>query len=240
MAATSRDAEGTATGDAPHAAGAPPRLRIDVWSDVICPWCAIGLAGLDQALDRSPVADRVDVVLRAFLLDPRARSRSPEEHVEAIARKYGTSPEAIHAQHAKMARLGAERGVELRFDRVRSGPTLDAHRLLARALRHGLQRDLERRMLRAVFTEGAAIDDHATLRRLAEEVGLDGGEVAAVLAGDAHRDDVEADLRAARDLDIMGVPAFVVGGGVLPGAQPPEVLLRLIERGVARLDAGAV
>lgn len=218
---------------------AAPRLRIDVWSDVVCPWCAIGLAGLDQALERSPVADRVDVVLHAFLLDPRARPRGPEEHVEAIARKYGTAPDAIHAQHARMARLGAERGLDLRFDRVRSGPTLDAHRLLARAGEHGLHRALERRMLRAVFTEGEAIDDHGTLRRLAEEVGVDGDEAAEVLAGDAHRDDVEADLRAARELDITGVPAFVVGGGVLPGAQPPEVLLRLIERGVARLDAAA-
>lgn len=216
-----------------------PRLRIDVWSDVVCPWCAIGLASLDQALERTPVADRVDVVLHAFLLDPHARPRSPEEHVEAIARKYGTTPAAIHAQHERIARLGAEHGLDMRFDRVRSGPTLDAHRLLARAARHGLQRDLERRMLRAVFTDGEAIDDHATLRRLAEEVGLDGDEAADVLAGAAHLDDVEADLRAARELDITGVPTFVLGGGVLAGAQPPDVLVRLIERGVSRLGAAA-
>ncbi|NLV55943.1 MAG: DsbA family oxidoreductase [Acidimicrobiales bacterium] len=218
----------------------PPRLRVDVWSDVVCPWCHIGLANLDAALAELDGADRVDVVLHSFQLDPRARSTTPDEHVEAIARKYGSTADVVRGQQARMAQLGAEVGLDLHFDRVRGANTFDAHRLLHLADRHGRARELKAAMLRAVFTDGEAIDDHAVLRRLAVGVGLEGDEVDSVLAGDAHADEVAADVAAARDLDVTGVPAFLVDRRLmLPGAQPPHVIARVLRRALDEADEQA-
>lgn len=218
----------------------PPRLRVDVWSDVVCPWCHVGLANLDAALADLDVADRIDVVLRSFQLDPRARSTSPTEHLAGIARKYGTTPEQIAVGQERIVAMGAERGLDLRLDRVRGANTLDAHRLLHLAADRGSARPLKAAFLRAVFTDGEAIDDHAVLRRIAVATGLDPDEVDDVLGGDRYVDAVAADIEAARELDITGVPAFLVDGRLLlPGAQPPELIARVLGRALAERDEQA-
>lgn len=217
-----------------------PRLRVDVWSDVVCPWCHIGLANLDAALADLEGADRVDVVLHSFQLDPRARSTTPDEHVAGIARKYGTSPESVRARQVQMAEVGAELGLEFDFDNVRGANTLDAHRVLHLAAERGRARELKAAMLRAVFTDGEAIDDHAVLRRLAVAAGLDADEVDDVLAGDAFEREVLADIATARELDITGVPAFVVDRRLmLPGAQPPHVIAKVLRRALEEQDEQA-
>lgn len=206
-------------------------MRVDVWSDVVCPWCVIGVANLDSALAEVPFADEVEVVLHSFQLDPRARTLSPPERVEAIARKYGTSVGAIRARQAQLVTLGAERGFEFRFDDSWGGNTFDAHRLLHLALERGVQRALEERLWRACFTDGEPIGERATLRAAALDVGLDAEEVDAVLDGDAYTREVEADLEMARQLDVTGVPFFVVDERLaLSGAQPPELLRKVLER----------
>lgn len=206
-------------------------MRVDVWSDVVCPWCVVGLANLDEALARVPFGEEVEVVLHSFQLDPRARTLSPEEHVEALARKYGTTVGSIRARQAQIVSLGAERGLDLRFDRAWSGNTFDAHRLLHLALDRGVQRPLEARLFRATFTDGEPIGEHDTLRRAAADVGLDPAEVDEVLAGDAYADAVAADVEAARQLDVTGVPHFVVDGRLaIGGAQPPELLARVLAK----------
>ncbi len=210
---------------------APTALRVDVWSDVVCPWCFIGLANLDVALAEIDGGDEVEVVLHSFQLDPRAATQTPEEHTAALARKYGTSVGQIRANAARIVGLGAERGLDFRFDRAISGNTFDAHRLLHLARERGLQRPLKARLGRAYFTDGDPIGEHATLRMAAVDVDLDPVEVDEVLAGDVYAEAVAADIAAARDLDITGVPFFVVDGRPgLPGAQPPEVLRKILHR----------
>ncbi len=206
-------------------------MQVDVWSDVVCPWCYVGLANLDAAIADLDLGDDVEVVLHSFQLDPRARTRSPEEAVEARARKYGTTVGAIRARQAHLVSLGAERGIDFRFDRAWSGNTFDAHRLLHLARERGVQRELKARLGRASFTDGEPIGEHDTLRRAAGEVGLDPVEVDAVLAGDAYADAVRADIEAAHDMDVTGVPFFVVDGRLaLAGAQAPEVLGRVLRK----------
>ncbi|MGI8940049.1 MAG: DsbA family oxidoreductase [Iamia sp.] len=206
-------------------------MKIDVWSDVVCPWCFIGLANLDAALAEFEAADEVEVVLHSFQLDPRAVTQTPEEHTEALARKYGTSVGQIRANAARIVSLGAERGIDFRFDRAVSGNTFDAHRLLHLGLDRGVQRPLKERLGRAYFTDGDPIGEHDTLRKAAVDVGLDPSEVDEVLASDRYAEAVEADIAAARSLDVTGVPFFVVDGRVgLPGAQPRELLLKLLRR----------
>lgn len=222
-------------------------MRVDVWSDVVCPWCAIGVANLEVALAELSHGDEVEVVLRSFQLDPRARTQSPEEHLSALARKYGTTPEEMRARQQHLVAMGAERGIEFRFDRAVSGNTFDAHRLLHLARERGVQRELEQRLWRAYFTDGDPIGEHDTLRKAAADVGLEPGEVDEVLAGDAHADAVRADIAEARELDVTGVPFFLVDGRfALGGAQPPELLGKVLDRAwaesrppVERLDGSA-
>jgi predicted DsbA family dithiol-disulfide isomerase len=206
-------------------------MRVDVWSDVVCPWCFVGLANLDVALGDFAHADEVEVVLHAFQLDPRARTQTPEEHIAGIARKYGTSVGAVRARQAHIISLGAERGIDFRFDRTWGGNTFDAHRLLHLALGRGVQRRLKTRLGRAVFTDGDPVDAHDTLRKAAADVGLDPQEVDEVLAGDAYAAEVLTDIAAAHQMDVTGVPFFLVDGRLaLSGAQPPELLGKVLQR----------
>lgn len=222
-------------------------MRVDVWSDVVCPWCFVGLANLDVALEGFPHADEVEVVLRSFQLDPNGRTTTPEKNVAGIARKYGSSVGAVRARQAHIISLGAERGIDFRFDRQWGGNTFDAHRLLHLALERGVQRPLKARLGRATFTDGDPIGEHDTLRKAAADVGLDPQEVDDLLAGDAYADAVEADIATAHQMDVTGVPFFVVDGRLaLSGAQPPDLLAKVLQRGwdeshpqVERLD-GAV
>jgi predicted DsbA family dithiol-disulfide isomerase len=207
-------------------------MRVDVWSDVVCPWCYVGLANLGEALDRFEHEDDVEVVIHSFQLDPGAPQRDDQPLDQRLAAKYGTTVGQIKAQQARIVSLGAERGIDFRFDKAVGGNTFDAHRLLHLALLRGVQLELKHRLGRAYFTDGEPIGEPATLRQAALDVGLDADEVDAVLEGDAFADEVRADIDAARRIGVSGVPFFVVDGRLgVSGAQPPESLLDILEQG---------
>jgi predicted DsbA family dithiol-disulfide isomerase len=204
-------------------------MRIDVWSDVVCPWCAVGLANLDAALATTELAEPVEVVLHSFQLDPGAPRIDDEPVLDRLVRKYGVPPAQIRASQARLVELGTERGIDFRFDDAIGGNTFDAHRLLHLAHLRGCQRELKQRLFRAYFTDGEPIGDPSTLRRAATDVGLDEHEVDAVLAGDAFAQEVRSDIAEAQRMGISGVPFFVVDGRYgLSGAQPPEAIASVI------------
>ncbi len=203
------------------------KLRLDIWSDIACPWCYIGKRHLEQALATFEHAADVEIVWRAFELDPDAPKLRDgrESYAERIAKKYGVSVAQGQQMIDRVIGAGERAGLAFRYDLVKGGNTLDAHRLLHWALEHGKQGDLKERMLRAYMTEGAAISDRATLATLAGDVGLDAGEARAVLDSDRYIAEVRADERLARELGISGVPFFVMAGKVgVSGAQPAELL----------------
>jgi predicted DsbA family dithiol-disulfide isomerase len=207
-------------------------MRVDVWSDVVCPWCYVGLANLGVALDRFDHEDDVEVVLHSYQLDPGAPRRDEQPLEERLAAKYGTTVGQIKAQQARIVSLGAERGIDFRFDKAIGGNTFDAHRLLHLARVRGVQLELKHALGTAYFTDGQPIGEPETLRERALSVGLDPDEVDAVLVGDAFADEVRQDLDAARQIGISGVPFFVIDGRLgVSGAQPPESLLDIIEQG---------
>lgn len=207
------------------------QMQIDVWSDVVCPWCYIGIANLDRALEQFEHADEVNVVFHSYQLDPAAPRRDDTDLVTLLAAKYGTSREDIEANQARLVALGAERGIDFRFDRTIRGNTLDAHRLLHLALDRGQQSALKRRLGQAYFTDGDPIGDHDTLRKAAADVGLDPAEVDDVLAGDRYANDVVVDIATARKMGVSGVPFFVADQALaVAGAQPPEVLLDVLRQ----------
>lgn len=204
------------------------KLTIDVWSDIACPWCYIGKRRLEAALARFPYRDGVHVTWRAFELDPSAppeRDRK-DSYAERLAKKYGSSVHDAEQKLRAMTDVARADGLSFRFDRVRSGNTFDAHRVLHLAAERGVQDAVKERFLLAYMTQGEPIGDPETLVRLAAEAGLDAAEVRAMLASDAHGRAVRDDEAEAERLGIRGVPFFVVGGRyAVSGAQPADVLL---------------
>ena len=205
-------------------------MKVEIWSDVACPWCYIGKRRFDAALARFEHAGAVEVRWRSFELDPSAPAEREQPYAERLASKYRVSAAEAEAMIDTMLEAGARNGVVLRFDRARAGNTFDAHRLLHWAADHGSQHDLKERMLRATFTKGEVIADVDVLVGLAHAAGLDAGEARAVLGSDRYAAEVRADERRAAELGISSVPFFVLAGTYgVAGAQPPELLLQVLQ-----------
>lgn len=209
-------------------------MQVEIWSDVVCPWCYIGKRRFEAALGSFAHADEVEVVWRSFELDPRAPQERVGDYASRLAQKYAMSHERAMATLHHMTDVAAEEGLELDFARTRAGNTFDAHRLLHFALEAGgpsVQGEVKERLLRAYFSEGEAIGDVDVLVRLAGEAGLDEAAVKDALAGGAYADHVRADEAAAEELDITGVPFFLVDRKfAVSGAQSVEVFARVLAR----------
>jgi predicted DsbA family dithiol-disulfide isomerase len=206
-------------------------MRIDIWSDVVCPWCYIGKRRLESALAAFAHRTEVEIAWHSFELDPEAPRAREGSYDERLAEKYGVSVAEAAGMTATMTAAAATEGLDFRFDLARPGNTFDAHRLLHFAAERGVQGALKERLLAATFTEGAPISDTATLVRLATEAGLDGDQVRDVLAGDAFAADVRADEQQAQALGIRGVPFFVIDQKYgVSGAQPSDLLLEVLDR----------
>jgi predicted DsbA family dithiol-disulfide isomerase len=207
-------------------------VEIEIWSDIACPWCWVGKRSLEQAIESSP--HPVSLRWRAFELNPQAPMEAPEQvdYAARLAEKYGKTRAEGEGFIARMVQAGRDRGLDLRFDRIRPSNTFDAHRLLALAHERGVQTELKERLFQAYLHEGRAVSDHATLRTLGVESGLADAQVQSLLSGKAFADEVRADEELARRMGISGVPCFVfpqLREGV-SGAQPPEVLREAIVR----------
>jgi predicted DsbA family dithiol-disulfide isomerase len=205
-------------------------VQIEIWSDVVCPWCAIGKRRFEAALADFAHRDDVDVWWRSYELDPSAPRRRPEPLVEHLADKYELDQQRAQEFQDFMTSMAAEEGLAFRLDIARPGNTFDAHRLLHLAAERGLQDTVKERFLIAYLCDGEAVGEPEVLARLAGEAGLDAGEVEAVLSGDAYADAVRTDQRAARQLGISGVPFFAFNRthGV-SGAQPPDVFAQALD-----------
>ena len=206
-------------------------MRVEIWSDVVCPWCYVGKRRFEAALRRFDHRDEVQVSWRAFELDPAAPPRRERDYPGHLAAKYGVSVAEAQAMIDRMTEMAAATGLDFRFDMAQPGNTFDAHRLTHLAAEHGLQDAMVERLLSATFAEGQAIGERDALVRLAADVGLEPGEVAAALASGAYASAVRADEDEAAALGIRAVPFFVVDRTYgVSGAQSPEVLLGVLER----------
>ena len=207
-------------------------MRVEIWSDIACPWCYVGKRRFEAALAAFEHRDEVTVTWRSFELDPAAPRERGGDRAAHLAEKYGVSVERAIEMQDHMTRVAAGDGLEFRFDIARSGSTFDAHRLLHLAAEHGLQDAMKERLMRAYLTEGALVGDREVLERLGVEAGLPREAVLEVLAGDRYAAEVRADERAAAELGIHAVPFFVVDRALgAAGAQPPEVLGEMLRRG---------
>lgn len=205
-------------------------MKVEIWSDIVCPWCYVGKRRFEAALGRFDHAGDVEVVWRSFELDPAAPTRREGSHVHHLSRKYGMSLDQAQVALDNLTRTAEQEDLFIDFARTQSGNTFDGHRLIHLAARHGRQDEMKEALMRAYFAEGRPIGEPATLAAVASELGFDADEVAALLAGDAFAAEVRADEQEGQRLGITGVPFFVVDRAYgVSGAQHADVLLEVLE-----------
>jgi predicted DsbA family dithiol-disulfide isomerase len=206
-------------------------MLVEIWSDVVCPWCYVGKRQFEEALGQFRHGDDVTVEWKSFELDPTAPARRNQSMNEVLQRKYGMSAEQAEAANHKMTDLASSVGLEYHLDRAVMGNTFDAHRLIHLAAANGLGDAMKERLMAAYFTEGQAIGEHDTLEKLAIDVGLDPGDVASVLSSDSYAAAVRHDEQRAQAIGVTGVPFFLIDERLaVPGAQPVEVLVGALEQ----------
>lgn len=211
-------------------------MRVEIWSDVVCPWCYIGKRRFDEALSRlreQGHGDDIEVVYRAYQLDPSAPPGGSMPAREAYARKFGGEERADQII-GHVTRIAADSGIEFRMDRAIRANTMLAHRALHRVLTTRGSADqaaLKEEFLRAYFTDGQNVGDIDVVVACAQRAGLDAGDLREWLDSDGGVDEVVADIEAAQIRDITGVPAFVIDDRFLiPGAQEVDVFEQLLMR----------
>lgn len=216
-------------------------MKVEIWSDVACPWCYIGKRRFERALAAlaevdGPATPEVDVDWRSFELNPGLARGAGERLEPFLARQMGRPVEEVRALNARVTELAAAEGLEYHLEHYRVGNTRDAHRVAHLAKARGLGAAMHERLFRAQLVEGADLEDHATLVALGEEVGVAAGETVDLLASDAFLDAVARDYLEAQALGVSGVPFFVVDRRYgISGARDVDVFLATLRR--ARADA---
>lgn len=206
-------------------------MQVEIWSDVVCPWCYLGKRRFERALSQFEHGDDVQVVYRSFELDPAAPADVTTPALDVLADKYGMSPAQAQQAQREMTERAATDGLTFRMAGLRRGNTRDAHRLIQLAKDRGRQAEMVERLHRAYFTDEDSVFDHDALTRLAVDAGLDGDEAARVLASDAYDEHVSTDEAMAHAIGATGVPLFVIDRKYgISGAQPSAVITQVLER----------
>lgn len=206
-------------------------MKLEIWSDYACPYCYIGKRFLEAALAEFEHAPEVEIVFRAFELDPTSGPAVTTTTLDRIMRKYGKSRSDAQAMIDHITSMGGRCGLDMRYASVRYTNTFDAHRLTKFAEQHGRGPDMTERLFRAYFTDNAPLADHDVLVGLAQDVGLDGDAARATLTSTDFAEDVRRDETRASQAGIHGVPFFAFDGAyALSGAQPKAQLLAALRQ----------
>lgn len=205
------------------------QVKVEIWSDVACPWCYIGKRRFEAALAHFEHRDEVKIVWRSFELAPDAPNTSEDTLNEMLAKKYGMSLQQAINANARVTSLAAAEGLDYHLDKARYGNTFDAHRLIHLAAEYNLQDAMKERLLKAYFTDGLAIGNIDILVELAAEIGIDSDKARTVLESDAYAADVRADEMRASAFGISGVPFFAFDEKYgVSGAQPTNVFSEVL------------
>jgi predicted DsbA family dithiol-disulfide isomerase len=206
-------------------------MRLDVWADLVCPWCYVGKRRLERALAEFPHTEDVEIFFRSFQLDPRAPVGRTRLQVEVLVERYGMSEARALALESETARTAEAEGLEFRFEGALTGNTFDAHRLVHLARDRGMEGTVVDRFYRAQFAEQRSLFEKGSLVELAAEAGLDPSESQTVLDQGAYAEAVLADVQEAVDLRATGVPFFLLDHRYgISGAQSPAVFLGALTR----------
>lgn len=206
-------------------------MQVEIWSDIICPWCYIGKRRFEQALAGFAHKDKVNVIWRSFELDPEAPHQREGTLREYLAKKYRVSLEEAAAMNERVTSVAKEAGLEYRLADARPGNTFDAHRLLHFAASRQLGERAAERLMHGYFSESLPVGERASLARLAPDFGIAENEALAMLEGDDYSGEVRADEARAAKFGITVVPFFVFDEkGGISGAQPVQVFSEALQR----------
>jgi predicted DsbA family dithiol-disulfide isomerase len=206
-------------------------MQVEIWSDIVCPWCYIGKRRFEAALSSFEHADEIDVTCRSYELNPDSPAGFHGSEIEYLAAHKGIPADQAASMLGQVTGIAASVGLEYRFDRVQHANTFDAHRVVHLAEADGHGYDMVERLFRGYFVEGEALSEITTLARLAGDAGLDADATLVALADGDGTDDVRADEAQAAAYGITSVPFFVLDEKYgVAGAQEPEVLLQVLEQ----------
>lgn len=212
-------------------------MKVEIWSDFMCPFCYIGKRRFEAALQRFAHKDDVEVVYRSFELDPHSPRDTSQDVHDLLASKYGMSREQAIAMNAQVAGQAKELGLTYRFDTMILTNTFDAHRLAHYAARQGKMPQMVEQLFQAYFTDSEHIGDHETLAALAAKAGLDRTETARMLADGEYAAEVRADEAEAGRLGVRGVPFFVIDRKyAVSGAQSSDMFLNALQQAWSELQ----
>ena len=207
------------------------KMKVEIWSDVVCPFCYIGKREFENALAQFAHRDSVEVIWRSFELDPRAPAKSEFDMYGMLMNKYGGTREDAKARVSGVVQRAKTVGLEYDMDKAVIGSSFDAHRLIQLAKEKGLGSEAEERLFKAYFTEGAHLADHPTLIRLGKEIGLEEKEVKQMLSTDRFSEEVREDERQAHLVGVRGVPFFLIDEKLsVSGAQQSATFLGALEQ----------
>lgn len=206
-------------------------MKIQIWSDIVCPFCYIGKRKLELALEQFPEKNEVEIEWKSFQLDPELANREGlSVHAYLGKRKGGTAADGKR-MNDQMSAIAKEVGLEYDFDKAIIDNTLSAHRLLHFAKTKGVQNEMKERLFHAYYSEGKDLADHQTLSGLAAELGLDAEEVQTMLKDGRFEAEVRNDQQLAYAIGVQGVPFFVFNNKyAVSGAQSPEVFRQVLEQ----------
>lgn len=206
--------------------------KIDIWTDIACPWCFIGKRRFEKAV--AEFGGDLDVEYHSFLLSPDAPTDYPGRHAEWLSAHLGVPQEQAERMGARVTALAADDGLAYDYESIKTTNTRLAHQLIHHAKSHGRQAEMVERLSSAYFEQGRHLGQIDELVDLAQDIGLDAGDAREALTGEIYANDVEEDISAAGRLGIRGVPFFVIDGRWgLSGAQPSEVFLGALREAAA-------
>lgn len=198
-------------------------MKIEIWSDFACPFCYIGKKRFEQALSEFKHKDKVQVIYKAYQLNPDAPKKMVGNAYESFAKGHGTTVEQAKQRFEQFTQNAKVVGLTYRYDKIQMTNTFDAHRVAKWSNQFGKEDELTNRLMKAYFTDGLNIADHQTLSNLAIEVGLNGEQVLSFLSTNQYKDQVLAEIQESRTLGVQGVPFFVLNRKYgISGAQQKE------------------
>lgn len=206
-------------------------MKIDIWSDIACPFCYIGKRNLESALEEFNSKDEVEVVYHSFQLDPDAKKEGKIDSVEHLAKKYGSTKAQAQQMIDRVIAMAKNVGLDYNYDGIINTNTLDAHRIIHLAMKYQKQNEMVEELFKAHFMDGLDIGDIDELAKIGSKAGLDSEEITKVLYSDEFNSEVEVDKNLAVQFEIKSVPFFVFNNKyAISGAQPKEAFLETMEK----------
>lgn len=206
-------------------------MKVDIWSDVRCPFCYIGKRKFEMALEKFPHKDQIKIEWHSFQLDPNLETTTEVNAIDHISKTKGISKKEAEQMHRHVTQVAKEVGLDFDFDTTIVANSFNAHRLIQLAKTHDLGNEIEEQMFKAYFIEGKNIDDHKVLIQIGISTGLDEKEIREVLSSDVFSKEVKKDEMQAQSIGVRGVPFFVLNDKyAVSGAQSPETFLDVLEQ----------